>query len=132
MAPKAVGGLGAPDSGQPLGEASWCRLVLCSCHGMQGTLLAPFAWLAIQKCQLGAPLSSMRVALFFLFSQVVGAGRCPSWGARQSTLQSPNPGVRLCMVLPRAHDHASLEGSLIWGGCNSLCHGLGAQLGLSW
>lgn len=35
--------LGAPDSGQPLSAASWCRLVLCSCHGMQGTLRAPFA-----------------------------------------------------------------------------------------
>lgn len=110
MAPKAVGARGAPNSGQPLGEASWRRLVLCSCHGMQGTLLAPFAWFATQKCQLGAPPSSGRVTLFFLFSQDVRAGRCPSWGARQSTPQSPNPRVRLCTVLPSARELASLQG----------------------
>ena len=39
-----------------------------SCHGMQGTLLAPFAWFATQKYQLGAPPSGGRVTLFFLFS----------------------------------------------------------------
>lgn len=73
---------------------------------MQGPLLAPFAWFATQKCQLGAPPSNGRVTLFFLFLQEARAGRCPSWGARQSTPQSPNPRVRLCAVLPSARGFA--------------------------
>jgi len=77
----ALWGCKALGSGWPLGEAS------CSCHGVQGLLLAPFAWFATPKCQLGAPQAAGALPCFSSSPRTCGQG-----GAPESTLQSADPG----------------------------------------
>lgn len=121
-------GVGLQDLGAPA-AASWCRLVLCPCHGMQGTLRAPFAcYFFYSKGSSGCFPEQQESRLVFPVLPGRAGRAVPEPGRGAEHPAKPQPPR---WALHGAAQRPPVHSVRLSGGCSGLCHGLGERLGLS-